>query len=1033
MISKSYTEDSLVEQPAIQLFAELGWETLSASDEVMGASGTLGRETKSEVVLAVRLRSALMQLNPALPPEAISAAADELSRDRAAMLPTAANRELWQLMRDGVKVEVPNKEKGGVKAERVRVVDWLNPAANDFLLVSQMTIIGTLYTCRPDLIGFVNGLPWVVIELKKPGVPARQAFDGNLTSYKHAQNGVPALFWSNALLIASNGTDSRVGSLTADWERFFEWKRIEREDEPRRVSLEVMLRGLCEPSRLLDLTENFTLFSEHKSGLTKIVGQNHQFIGVNNAIRAMLKAREEGHGRGGVFWQTQGSGKSFSMVFFAQKVLRKIPGNWTFVIVTDRVELDEQIAKTFAACGAVSDAQVSHAQSGAQLRELLSGNNRYVFTLIHKFQTSEMLCDRRDVIVLTDEAHRSQYDTLALNMRSALPNAMFVAFTGTPLIVGEERTREVFGDYVSIYDFQQSVEDGATVPLFYENRTPELHLDNPDLNDDIYELIENADLSEEAEKKLERELERQYHLITCDDRLDTVAQDIVRHFLGRGFQGKAMVVCIDKATALRMYDKVRKYWPRPHPNPLPGGEGADIDMAVVVSPGQNEIEQMAKLGIDIVPHRKRMNEDKLDEKFKDTSDPLRLVFVCAMWLTGFDAPSCSTIYLDKPMRNHTLMQTIARANRVFPGKHSGLIVDYANVFASLEKALAIYGKGSGGEMPVRDKKALADELRYAVNDANVFCLEHGISLAEIEVMPTTNFAQAGAISAAADKMMAPESVKRDFLALESLVNSLYRALKPDPVAIEFAQRCGCLAAIANCIRTVTEPPDISHIMQGIQDLLDESIAAEPFKIKQPTKGYGQIDLSKIDFAALRKRFENKKPTNTDVERLKAAVKAQLERMVRLNPTRADYLEKFQELIEGYNAGSRNIEEIFKELLALSTILTEEQTRHVREHLSEEELTIFDILTRPAPELTTEEREEVKKIAHQLLKKLHGLLVLGWRQKVATRARVKIEIENALDEGLPRAYSKEIYEAKCSAVFEHVYQSYLGEGQSVYVA
>ncbi len=1019
----SFTEDQLVEQPAIQLFAELGWETVAASDEVMGADGLLGREAKSEVVLGVRLRNVLARLNPTLPIEAILAAVEELSRDRSAMLPAPANRELWALMRDGVKVSVPDSMRGGVKDERVRVVDWVNSAANDFLLVSQMTIVGQLYTCRPDLICFVNGLPWVVIELKKPGVPAKQAFDGNLTSYKHAQNGVPALFWSNALLIASNGTESRVGSLTADWERFFEWKRIESEDEPRRVSLDVMLRGLCDPARLLDLVENYTLFSEHKSGLTKIVGQNHQFIGVNNAIKAMLKAREEGHGRGGVFWQTQGSGKSFSMVFFAQKILRKIPGNWTFVVVTDRVELDEQIAKTFAACGAVSDANACHAQSGADLRKLLSGNNRSVFTLIHKFQTSEMLCDRRDVIVLTDEAHRSQYDTLALNMRAALPNAMFVAFTGTPLIAGEERTREVFGDYVSIYDFQQSVEDGATVPLFYENRTPELHLDNPDLNDDIYDLIENADLSDEAEKKLERELGRQYHLITRDDRLDTVAKDIVNHFTGRGFQGKAMVVSIDKATALRMYDKVHKYWPKDN----------NTDMAVIVSAGQNEIEQMAKLGIDIVPHRKRMNEEKLDEKFKDPKDPLRLVFVCAMWLTGFDAPSCSTVYLDKPMRNHTLMQTIARANRVYPGKQSGLIVDYANVFASLEKALAIYGKGTGSEMPVRDKKALADELRYAVNDANVFCQEHGVSLAEIETKPTANFAQAGAIQAAADKLMAPETTKRDFLTFEALVNSLYRALKPDPVAVEFAQRCGCLAAIAECVRIVTEPPDISHIMQGIQALLDESIAAEPFKIKQPAQGYGQIDLSKINFEALRKRFENKKPSNTDLERLRAAVKAQLERMVRLNPTRADYLEKFQALIEGYNSGSRNIEEIFKELLALSQVLTEEQTRHVREHLSEEELTVFDILTRPAPDLTTTEREEVKKVAHQLLEKLHKLLVLGWRQKVSTRARVKIEIENALDEGLPRAYSKELYEKKCAAVFEHVYQSYQGEGQSVYAA
>lgn len=1010
-----YSEDQLVEQPAIGLFADLGWQTVTAQEETLGAGGTLGRETKGEVVLTDRLRAALTRLNPGLPSDAIQTGIDELARDRSAMGLEAANREIYRLQKDGIPVSIPDRTHGGQKTERLRVVDWEQPDNNDFLLVSQMTLVGPLYTCRPDLIGFVNGLPWLVIELKKPGVPARQAFDGNLTSYKHAQNGVPQLFWYNALLIASNGTDSRVGSLTADWERFFEWKRVAREDEPRRVSLEVMLRGTCDRARLLDLVENFTLFSEHKAGLVKVLGQNHQFLGVNNAIAAMLEARAAGHGRGGVFWQTQGSGKSFSMLFFAQKVLRKLAGNWTFVVVTDRVELDEQIAKTFKTAGAVSEAEGEqcHAASGAQLRELLRGNHRYVFTLVHKFQTPEVLTDRADVIVLTDEAHRSQYDTLALNMRAALPKAMFLAFTGTPLIAGEERTREVFGDYVSIYDFQQSVEDGATVPLFYENRTPELQLINPNLNDDLYDLIEDAGLDEAQESKLEKVLGRQYHLITRDDRLETVAADIVRHFTGRGFQGKAMVVSIDKATALRMYDKVRKFWP----------EDDTTDMAVVVSAGQNEIEQMAGLGIDIVPHRKRMNAEKLDEKFKDANDPLRLVFVCAMWLTGFDAPSCSTLYLDKPMRNHTLMQTIARANRVYPGKQSGLIVDYANVFASLEKALAIYGKGRSGEMPVRDKKALADELRYAVNDANVLCQEQGVFLADIEAQPTANLALAGAIQEAADKLMAPEMIRRDFLALEALTSSLYRALKPDPVAIEFAQRCGCLAAIAECVRSVTEPPDISHIMQGIQDLLNASISAEPFKIKQPTAGYAQIDLSRIDFAALGKRFEQKKPSNTDLERLRAAVKMQLERMVRLNPTRADYLEKFQALIDGYNAGSRNIEEIFKDLLALSQVLTQEQTRHVRENLSEEELTIFDILTRPAPDLTTEERDQVKKVAQQLLEKLHELLVLGWRQKVAARAKVQEAIKSTLDEGLPRAYSQALYEDKCTSLFEHVYESH----------
>jgi len=1046
----TYSEDGLVEQPAIQLFAELGWDIVNATDELLGAEGTLGRDAKGEVILGVRLCAALQRLNEDFPETAIDAAIDEVSRDRSAMTPEAANRELWVLMRDGVKVSIPDHKKGGMKTERVQLIDWSDAANNDFLLVSQMTITGPLYTCRPDLIGFVNGIPLIVIELKKPGVAARNGFDENLTSYKHAQNGIPALFWSNALLIASNGTDSRVGSLTADWERFFEWKRVEREDEPRRVSLEVMLRGLCEPSRLLDMVENYTLFSEHKQGLTKIVAQNHQYLGVNNAIEAMLAARDEGHGRGGVFWQTQGSGKSFSMVFFAQKILRKHPGNWTFVIVTDRVELDDQIARTFAACGAVSDANACHASSGAHLRELLSGNHRYVFTLIHKFQDDAVLCDRKDVIVLTDEAHRSQYDTLAMNMRAALPHATFVAFTGTPLIAGEERTREVFGDYVSVYDFQQSVEDGATVPLFYENRAPELHLDNPNLNDDIYNLIEAADLDEDAEQKLERELGRQYHLITRDERLDTVAKDIVRHFLARGFQGKGMVVAIDKATALRMYDKVRRYWHEElkqaeaglatcsMDDPLMQDLRAKVslmkeaDMAVVVSAAQNEIEQMAKIGIDIVPHRKRMLGEKLDEKFKDADDPLRLVFVCAMWLTGFDAPSVSSIYLDKPMRNHTLMQTIARANRVYPGKQSGLIVDYANVFVSLEKALAIYGQGGSGSMPVRDKQELADELETALVNLTEFCRDHDVDLAEIEATPTVNFERIGAINTAADVLMNPEQLKRDYLTQAALVNSLYRAVKPHPLAVQFADRCACIKAIADQIKSTTEPPDISHIMQGIQKLLDDSIAADPFTIKEPASPeHGMIDLSKIDFAALKNRFKDKKPTNTDLERLKAAVRVQLERMVRINKTRADYLEKFRTLIDSYNAGSRNIEEVFKELLSLSNILTEEQSRHVRENLSEEELTIFDILTRPAPKLSTDERAEVKSVAHDLLEKIRGLLVIGWRQRVTSRAKVRLAIEDALDEGLPLPYDKVEYDNKCAAVFEHLYECYQGDGVSVF--
>lgn len=1042
-----YTEDQLVEQPAIGLFAALGWQTVSALEETFGVGGTLGRETKGEVVLTDRLRAALTRLNAGLPAETIQTAIDELARDRSAMSLEAANREIYGLLKDGIPVSVLDREHGGQKAERLRVVHWAQPEQNDFLLVSQLSVVGSLYTCRPDLVGFVNGLPWVVIELKQPGVPARSAFDDNLTHYKQE---IPQLFWYSALLIASNGTDSRVGSLTADWERFFEWKRIEREGEPRRVLLEVMLRGTCDRARLLDLVENFTLFSEHKAGLVKVLGQNHQFLGVNNTIASMLKARKLGHGRGGVFWQTQGSGKSFSMVFFAQKVLRKLAGNWTFVVVTDRMELDEQIAKTFKTVGAVSEAEGDqcHAASGAHLRELLRGNHRYVFTLIHKFQTHEALTDRSDVIVLTDEAHRSQYDTLALNMRAALPKAMFLAFTGTPLIAGEERTKEVFGDYVSIYDFQQSVEDGATVPLFYENRTPALQLVNPELNDAIYRLIEDADLDGEQEEKLEKVLGRQYHLITRDDRLETVAADIVWHFLGRGFVGKAMVVSIDKATALRMHDKVKKHWAAETARvqkelgrcDLPKAEQATLkqrlevltttDMAVIVSPGQNEIEQMKKLGLDIEPHRKRMNESQpgLDEKFKDTTDPLRLVFVCAMWLTGFDAPSCSTIYLDKPMRNHTLMQTIARANRVFPGKHSGVIVDYANVFASLEKALAIYGAGKGGTNPVKDKAQLVEALRQAVAESTAFCLAQGVDLAAMEALPLGSLERLAAVEDAINALIGPDTLRREFFGHEKFVGTLYRAVKPDVAAIEFSVRVTGIATLAAAIRAKLSPnpPDIATILQQIGGLLDESITGLTIR----DGGTPAIDLSKINFEALAQRFKESKHKNTDLEALKAAIAAKLEKLVRLNRTRTDFAEKFEALIESYNHGSRNIEQLFEELLKLSNSLDDEQERHVRENLSEEELVIFDILTRPAPELSTAERDEVKKVAKDLLARLKTLLVLNWRQKSAARSSLKLAIEDTLDM-LPPAYDRPLFAQKCSALFEHVYESYPERNTGVY--
>ena len=1003
MTHNPYNEDHLVEQPALALLAELGWQTTCGLEETFAPEGgSLGRRDRREVVLVPRLRAALERLNPGQPSEAINAAIEELSRNRSAMGLVAANREVYRLLKDGVLVSVPDLERGGQSKVRLRVVDWDRPAENDWLAVNQLSIQGDLSKCLPDLVGFVNGLPLVVFEFKKPGVSARVAFTDNLRHYKAA---IPQLFWSNAFLIASNGTASRIGSLSADWERFFEWKRIASEDEPRRVSLEVLLRGTCQPQRLLDYVENFTLFSDSKGGLIKIIAQNHQVIGVNNAIAATLEARRRGHGRAGVVSQSEGD--------------------------------------------------QCHAGSGAQLAELLRGNHRYVFTLIQKFRIPELLCDRSDVVVITDEAHRSQYDTLALNMRTALPKALFTAFTGTPLIDGEERTREVFGEYFSIYDFQQAVEDGATVPLFYENRTPELQLVNADLNDDIYGVIEAADLDGEEEKKLERELGRQYHIITRDDRLETIARDIVRHFLGRGFMGKAIAISIDKATTLRMHDKVQRYWKAetervralvdqlpPNPSELDPTEEAEelrqrlhilttTEMAVIVSAAQNEIADMAVLGLDIEPHRRRLttSDPPLDQRFKDPTDPLRLVFVCAMWLTGFDAPTCSTLYLDKPMRNHTLMQTIARANRVYPGKHSGLIVDYANVFASLEKALALYGgRSGGGSKPTQDKSVLVDQLRQVLADAIRFCADHQVHIAAIDA--TTNGMQRlQGIEDAVEALIAPEQLRQRFQEHQRLVQILHAAIKPDPAAQEFAGSVAALNSIAAAIRLKLHPnpPDISAVMGQIGQVLDQSITGIAIRDQGPPS----IDLSTIDFEALARKFQQKKHKKTELEELKALIAAQLARLVQLNPTRTNYLDKFETLIASYNAGSRSVEEVYKQLLQLSQQLSQEQQRHIRENLSEEELAMFDILLQSAPDLSDSDRAKVKQSARELVERIKALLVLNWQQKSSARAKLKLQIEEALDIGLPRAYTPELYQQKCEAVFAHIEQAYPERDKSVY--
>jgi type I restriction enzyme, R subunit len=924
MSSTDFSENALVEQPAIALYEELGYEAANCFYEKVGPdNATLGRETTAEVVLVPKLRAALKQLNPEVGDEAIGLAVEELTKDRSAMNLAHANREVYKLLKDGVRVSFQDDE-GDEASETLRIIDWKEPDNNEFFLASQFWVSGDIYKRRGDLIGFVNGLPLIFVELKKSHGRLEHAYKNNLKDYKQT---ISQLFWYNAVIILSNGSEAKIGSITAGWEHFSDWKRINSEGEKGVISLETLIRGTCEKARLLDLVENFTVFDDSKGGLVKVVAKNHQYLGVNNAIAGLAKIKAN-QGRLGVFWHTQGSGKSFSMIFFSQKVLRRVPGNWTFVVVTDRDDLDNQIYKNFRNTGAVTEE--CQAESGNDLKQLLQEDHRFIFTLIQKFVTREgkkypMVSDRSDIIVMTDEAHRSQYDTLALNMRNALPKAAFIGFTGTPLMAGEERTKEVFGDYVSIYNFRQSIEDGATVPLFYENRIPELQLANENFKDDLEALIEQADLDEEQQKKLEKEFAREYHLITRDDRLEKVAEDLVAHFMGREQGGKGMVVCIDKATAVRMYDKVRRYWkayladlkaelPLADSLKRPELEARikfmeETDMAVVVSQQQNEVEEFKKKGLDIEPHRKRMVKEDLETKFKNADDPFRLVFVCAMWMTGFDAPCVSTIYLDKPMKNHTLMQTIARANRVFGEKNNGLIVDYVGVFRDLQKALAIYGSASGG----------------------------GVKPGESPIQ------------------------KKDELVVE------------------------------------------------LQEAIDEAVA--------------------FNFDALKAHFE-KGRKHIEAEKLKGKVGKKLQQMVQLNKARADLLEKFKKLIEEYNSGM-DVDTFFERLMVFVKELTEEEQRGVAEQLSEEELAIFDILTKPTPELPEKEKKEVTKVARQLLKTLkEAKLVLDWRKKLKTRADVYATVKTVLDE-LPRTYTPELYQEKCDRVYRHVYDSYQGEGISVY--
>jgi type I restriction enzyme R subunit len=1073
-MTNEYSEDNLIEKTAIDLFLhQLGWDTLYAfNKEGFGEGSALGRLNKSEVVLKTIFFEKIRAFNPGLPQKAYEEAYEKLTEDSATKSLAEINFEKHQLLRNGIPVDFVNEKGEQIKNKILQVFDFETAGNNKFLAVQQLWIQGkSNRERRPDIIGFVNGIPLLFIELKAAHRKLENAYNDNFTDYKDV---IPKLFYYNAFVLLSNGIESRIGSVTGKYQHFHEWKRITEDDEGI-VALDRIIVGVCEKKRFLDLFENFILFDNTLGKVVKLIARNHQFIGVNKAIENIQhkeqlyklgKISVEEKQKLGVFWHTQGSGKSYSMVFFCQKIHHKFTGSYTFLIVTDRNELDTQIYGTFSGIGAVPQVKAGSkdslkAKSGKHLKELLSSEPRYLFTLIHKFNFEEEITKRDNIIVISDEAHRTQSGNLALNLRNALPNASFIGFTGTPLFKDDEITKRIFGDYVSRYDFKRSVDDGATVPLYYENRGEYLALDNPVINEQIRAVLdaESEDLDSDQRSRVEQLFAREYPILTAKKRLDAIAKDVVWHFCNRGYKGKAMFIALDKITAVRMYDLITHHWKlsvEQLEKEVAKGKYGDqellektrelqwikeTEVCVVVSSEQNEIQKFKKWNLDIEPHREKMNTQDLETRFKDEDDPFRFVIVCAMWITGFDVPTLSTLYLDKPLKSHTLMQAIARANRISEGKNNGLIVDYIETYTALLDALAIYGTGgdesSSGtgekaEPPVKPKEELIKQLEEVLEATEIF-LQDEVYFDLQKLINTDGLHKLAAIEQGINAVYTNDETKRKFQVLARAVFKKYKALQPDKVINQFSARKNAIDTIYTAIEDNIQSADVTDIMRKIQSVVDKSIEN---MVAEPSHNDNKlIDLSGLNFELLEQYFLKTKNKNAAVQSLKDKIEKQLKQMVERNPLTVDYYKRYQEIIDEYNRGKDEVvvKETFRKLIELVNSYSAEEADTKREGLTDEQKAIFDIL-RYGKNLEEKEKNEIKKISVELLDELkkEKLKVEMWADKSVTAAAVFNTVSKTLFEALPYpTYQTDEVDLKTNLIYSHLKQQYFGGGISIY--
>ncbi|MBR1208929.1 MULTISPECIES: type I restriction endonuclease subunit R [unclassified Bradyrhizobium] len=1123
------SEDQLVQATfAGHLKDKLNWDSVYAfNDETFGPDGTLRRKDTTEAVLTRDLRAALECLNLDLPASAIDEAMRALTVHDFSRSMVQHNQDFHRLIRNGVPVSYRDAA-GHLRNARARVIDFDNkPGSNRFLAVRELKLTGLRtpnYNRRADLVCFVNGLPLVFIELKAVYKNIRAGFDGNLSDYMD-ENVIAHAFHHNAFLIVSNGDRARYGSITSEWEHFYEWKRLEEADKGK-VDAEALLDGMLAHDRLLDIIENYVLFDESKPGATrKVVARNHQVLGVNLAVSSVerqealkrefplekrlrhrvielpLEKRptkdrrrlpasvgmeeaaqspfipegpvsivERAHpdlGRLGVFWHTQGSGKSYSMAFFAEKVRRKVEGNFTFLLMTDRHDLDDQIYKTFAGSG-ITGKETPRAVTGDDLERLLKENHPYIFSLIHKFNRDvdpkHPYSERDDIIVISDEAHRTQSGRLARNMRIALPNAAFIGFTGTPLFKQDEITKRIFGDYVSRYDFKRSEEDGATVKLVYENRGEKLGVARQDLNSRIAQKIEEAELDPDQAALLDKLLGKDYEIITADERLDKIAMDFVEHCATRWESGKSLLVCIDKITCARMHQRIIPLWETKAAQVRRAGDAKQAEAAaaadevaraalleeaaklkrqsdwinetvieIIISEAQNEVADFKKWDFDIIPHRALIKQGfetndgrRVDAEtaFKTPEHPFRVAIVCAMWLTGFDVEPLSTLYIDKPMKAHTLMQAIARANRVYPGKDFGLIVDYNGMLASLRAALAQYALGEdgagGGDIlaPIEERvQALIEAIEATEAHLRNLGFDPG------SLIGATGFARIGGFADAVNAVYASDEAKRRFEILARQVFIRFKALLMEPTAFAYAERHDNIEAIYKKLTERRDTADVTDLLKELHRIINEAI-----RTQAPGEDQAEgltFDLSQINLEKLREEFAKKVSRKaTAIQDIRDIVEQKLAQMLARNPTRMDYQRRYEDIVADYNREKDRtaIEETFRRLVELVNSLDEEQMRATREGLREDELALFDLLQKDGLDRTS--RERVKQASRELLASIKARLAELDRfwEKEQTKADVEVFILDQIYASLPTPpFTAEEKKLVANNVYSYVWQ------------